>query len=114
PVAHRECAAGLDLEQGGAGAAGDPLELRPERARAVALAPRQRHVLQKAVLGEALVELLVRQEPVVASVLFARAAGPRRRRNGELELGNALGEPPCKRAFPFAGGPGYDEDGTSG
>src|SRR5438552_3696837 len=102
PVAHGERAAGLDLEQRRMAAAGDPLQLRPEGSRAVAFAPRKRHVLEEPVLGEAFVELIVRQEPVVAPVLLAWPAGSRRRRDGKLELRHTLGKPPRKRALALS------------
>src|SRR6266536_3615125 len=56
-VADLERATRLDLEQRRAAASGDPVELRPERAGAVSLAPGELDVLEEAALGEAPVEI---------------------------------------------------------
>jgi hypothetical protein len=74
------------------------------------LAPRPLDPLEELVVGEAPVELVRADEPVLAPVLLAGAAGARRRRDGELQLRNALEQQPRKRALALAGRAGDDED----
>src|SRR5919204_351800 len=113
-VAHGERAARLDLEQRRGAVGDDPAQLGPKRARAVALAPRQLDVLEEAALGEAPIELLFRDEPVVAPVVLAGPPRARGRGDGQLQLRHPLRQAPRERAFPLAGCAGDDEDRPSG
>ena len=61
------------------------------------------------VLGPPL-ELVLRQEVVVAAVDLAGPARASRCRHCELEIGAPLEEPLDERAFPGAGGAGDDEE----
>src|SRR5205085_12231683 len=83
-VADRQRPGRLELEEWRASRSCDPVELGPQRSRAVALAPREVDVLEELALAEAPVELLPRDEPIVAAVDLAGAAIARRRRDREL------------------------------
>src|SRR5262245_3512420 len=110
-VANRQRAAGLDLEHGRATVGDDAIELRPERARAATLPPRQLDPLQEVALLQLPVELLVAQEPVVPAVLLAGALRTGRRGDRELELaGQALDQQRRERALALARRPRQDED----
>src|SRR5919198_4260820 len=76
PFLDGERAAGLDLEQRRVPTFADAVELRPERPGAVAGAPGQLDPLEEVALGKLAVELVLRDEPVVAAVLLVRAARP--------------------------------------
>jgi hypothetical protein len=113
PVPDGERAAGLQLEQGGLAASRDPVDLRAQRAGALAVAPRPLDPFEEVVGREPAVELFARQEPVVPPVDLARPPLSRRRRNRELELRNALEQQPRQGALPLAGRAGDDEDGRA-
>ena len=68
---------------------------------------------RKSPVGEQAVELLVGQEPVVDAVDLARAQRPRRRRDGEPELGNASQQRLNHRSLAGPEGPVSDEDRAS-
>src|SRR5215208_2307267 len=110
-VANRECAAGLDLEHRRLPLSRDALELGPERPRAVALTPGELDPLEEVALLQPAVELLVREEPVVAAVLLAGPHRPRRPGDRERELGDALHQKLGQRALALTGSSGEDENG---
>src|SRR5262245_11688287 len=104
----------LDLEHRRAPLDSDALELLPERSRAVTLAPRQLHPLQEATLLQLPGEVLVAQEPVVATVLLARSHRARGRRNRQLELvGEAFDQELRERTLALSRRSRQDEDGPS-
>ena len=67
-------------------------------------------MLEEVACGESLIELLVRDEPVLAAVLLSFAALPGRRGNGQLELGQLGQQGALEGALAGARGPGDDED----
>ncbi len=81
PLLDGEGSVQFQLEQRDVACGGDPVELRDERAGA--LAPGEDVVLEEAAVGEQAVELLVAQVPVVDALDLARPQRPRRRRDGE-------------------------------
>ena len=60
--------------------------------------------------GEFLVELLVGDEPVLATVLLTLPPIAGRRRDGELDLGHPAQKRPFQGAFARTRGAGYDKN----
>src|SRR5262249_24842918 len=83
-----ECALELELEDADGAVLRDPVDLRAERA--VPLARDVWHPLGKLAGVDAPRELVVREEPVVASVDLTGPLWPRRRRDRDLEAVHAL------------------------
>ena len=85
-----ERAFGLQLEHCNPALGGDAVDLGAKRA--VPLPGDVRHVLEEVAAGDAVGELPVREEVVLAPVLLPAPLKPRRSRHGELEVGDALEE----------------------
>jgi hypothetical protein len=66
-------------------------------------------VLEEVAAGQPLLELLEREEVVVAPVDLARPRLARRGRDRQLEAGQPLAQPPDERALAYARRSGYDE-----
>src|SRR5205814_270966 len=105
-----ERAAGLDFEQRREAVAANPIEFGPQRPRPVALAPGQGDAFEEAVLCKPPVEFFFGDEPIVASVFFARPARTRGGRDRELELRKATDQVFGEGAFSLARRPRYYED----
>jgi hypothetical protein len=88
----------------------DPLDLGPQRAGALVLAPRPLDPLEKLVCREQTVELLLASEVVLAPFLLAGPSFAGGHGDRELELWNPLQQHPRQRALPLAGRAGDDED----
>src|SRR5207245_2231950 len=99
----------LELEDADLALVGDALDLREERPGT--LAPRELVVFEELALGEAPVELLVADEVVVDTFDLVRAACARRRRDGELQLGEEVEQALDQRSFAGARLTGDDDDG---
>ena len=108
---HVERALRLELEDGDAPVAGDPVDLGAQRA--VALARDVGDVLEEVALVDAADELGVGEEPVLAPVLLALAAQAGGRRDRDLELGHALEQGLDERALAGPRGAGDHEDGRA-
>jgi hypothetical protein len=67
-------------------------------------------VLEEVARLDAAAELLVGEEPVLAAVVLAGALRPGGGRDGDLELGDPLGERPDQRPLPGSRRAGDDED----
>ena len=96
---------GLKLEHRDPALGGDAVDLGAERA--VALPGNVRDVLEEVAARDAVRELPVREEVVVAPVLLPASLKPRRGRDGELEVGDALEERADECSLP---GPGRASD----
>src|SRR5262249_38823135 len=90
----------------------DPGDLRPQRPGA--LSPFEVDVLEELARFEPPLELLARDEVVVASFLLALAALARRRRDGELELGDARKDGAFECSLAGTRRAGYDDDRLTG
>ena len=93
----------LELEHADTAVGRDPVHLAAEGA--VALARDVLHVLEEVAILDSLDERLLAEEPVLAPLLLPRALRPCRRRDGDLELGDALDELADQRALAGAEGP---------
>src|SRR5919108_9743 len=106
-IADRERSRGLELEQAGAAFRRDALDLGVERPGAVG---DERDVLGELARRDAAIELLVAEKVVVDAVDLARAAGPRGRRDGQLEVVTAGEGLTDERPLPRPRGTGDDEE----
>ena len=100
----------LELEDAHAPFRRDPVELGGERAVASA---DELDVLEEVAGLDPLDELLLGEEPVLAPVHLARPLRPRRRGDGDLELGLALEQALDQRSLAGPARAGDDEDRQS-
>ena len=106
-VAHAQRACRLQLEQARLALRGDAVDLRAERAGALM---QKGDVLEELAVLDAAVELLVGDEVVVDAVDLTLSTRPRRRRDGQLEVGASLEQRLDERALAGPRGAGDDEE----
>jgi hypothetical protein len=102
-----QCAFGLEIEQRDAACVEDPVDLRAQRAIAVA---RVLDVLEEGALRGPALELLLAQEVVVDAVGLPLPAPPGGRRDRDLELGEAGKDALDERSLPRARWSRDDDD----
>ena len=103
----------LELEHADAAVPGDPVDLRPQRAVALAARRTSTHSRNSPSSTRAR-ELVVVEEPVLAAVLLARrAAGASSRRPRPRAAGTRSSRAADQRALAGAGRAGDDEDGLT-
>ena len=107
---HVERAVRLELEHADAPVRRDPVDLRAERP--VAPVGHVLDPLEERRLLRARRELLVGEEPVLATVLLTGPLRPGRRGDRDLELRDPLEDRADQRPLPGARGTGDDDDGS--
>src|SRR5439155_12743247 len=102
-----QCTLQLELEHAHPAVARDAVDFGAERA--VTLAGDVLDVLEKRTLDNPPRELVVAEEPVLPAVDLPGPLATRRRRDGDLQDGDARGELADQRSLARAGRPGDDE-----